>query len=141
MVKGKSTRDINMTPETAYYICFNANKIIKEHEEIILKSGYWSYKYARNIIKGRWLIAEDLICDHHALSFDYAVHVIKGRFEKGEKAISLRFEYAYPYAVDVLNGPFPQCHPYIFDSENKEDYIDFLKSINYDLNEISEWLI
>jgi hypothetical protein len=30
---------------------------------------------------------------------------------------------------------------YIFDSENKEDYIDFLKSINYDLNEISEWLI
>jgi hypothetical protein len=104
-----------MTPDRAYEICYKENKRIRELEDIIASSSYYSYKYSFNIIKGR--------------------------FEEGEKIISTADNWSYGYAKHVIKGPFYLGHPIIFNSECKHAYIDFLKSINYDLNEISEWLI
>jgi len=45
------------------------------------------------------------------------------------------------YARYVLKGPFHLGHHVIFNSEYRNEYVSFLKSINYNLSEISELLI
>jgi hypothetical protein len=104
-----------MNSSNAFYKCYNKNYRILELESIIATDPYYSYMYPRHIIKGRW--------------------------EEGEKSICTHPEYSYLYARHVLKGPFHLCHPIIFNSKWKENYIDFLKFINYDLGEIAEWLI
>jgi hypothetical protein len=108
-----------MSPAEAFDECLSRGERIPELELIIAKSESVSYRYANE--------------------------VLKGRFEKGEEEISWNLHYSYHYAVNVLKGPFYLCHPYIFNSSYKERYISFLKSINYDMKEIEEqygeWLI
>ena len=108
-----------MTPASAFDKCLSRGERIPELESIIAKSESASYRYANEIIKGR--------------------------FEKGEEEISCNLHYSYHYAVNILKGPFYLCHPYIFESKYKEPYISFLKSIGYDIKEIydqyGEWLI
>jgi hypothetical protein len=104
-----------MSPHEAYLICLGRKRRSPDLEEIISTDFHSSYVYARDIIKGP--------------------------FKKGEKIISTDIHHSYHYAVNVTKTAFPLCHPYIFNSPYKEPYIKFLKSIGYDLNEISEWLI
>jgi hypothetical protein len=92
-------------------------------------------------LKKRSSKLEKLIIESPQLCFDYARQVLRGRFLEGEKMISGDSFNSLMYAKYVLNGPFHLGHRIIFNSFYKKDYIDFLKSINYDLNEISEWLI
>jgi hypothetical protein len=84
---------------------------------------------------------EKLIIESAHLCFEYAKNVLQEPFLEGEKVISIDSFYSYMYAKYVLNGPFHLGHHIIFNSEYKYDYLDFLKSINYDLKEIGEWLI
>jgi hypothetical protein len=104
-----------MTSKEVYYKCYYEKKRMPQLESIIANDPYYSYLYARDVIKGRW--------------------------EGGEKSIATDSECCYRYAIDALKGPFRQGHPEIFNSEYKQIYIKFLKSINYDLNKISEWMI
>jgi len=104
-----------MSPKEAYKKCFIEKRRIKELEGIISINPYYS--------------------------FLYACHIIKGRFEGGEKSIATDVEYSYNYARYIIEEEFPLCHYIIFNSKWRDKYIDFLKSINYDLNEIGEWLI
>jgi hypothetical protein len=109
--------------ELAYNKCYNANILrkkgeklrIPELEVIIAKNPVYSFQYARDIIKGRW--------------------------EEGEGIIATDPELSYCYAKHVIEGPFPLGHHVIFKSEWKKSYINYLKYLDYDLTEISEWLI
>jgi hypothetical protein len=92
-------------------------------------------------LKKRSSKLEKLIIESSQLCFDYAREVLRGRFLEGEEIISSDSFHSFMYAKYVLNGPFHLGHSIIFNSFYKKDYIDFLKSINYDLSEISEWLI
>ena len=74
---------------------------------------------------------EKIIITDSYYSYLYARNIIYEKFEKGEKNITTD---SYTSYCNIL-------HPIIFNSEYKDEFIDFLKSINYDLNEISEWLI
>jgi hypothetical protein len=49
--------------------------------------------------------------------------------------------WSYYYARNVIKGPFDKSHYIIFNSDWRDDYIDFLKSTDYDMNKICEWLI
>jgi hypothetical protein len=106
-----------MTPREAYDKCYDEGKRIPELENIIITDPFYSYRYARNIIEGRFI--------------------------EGEKIISTDPDYSYFYSLNIIKGPFYLCHHVIFNSksEYKDDYIRFLKSINCDLIEIGEWLI
>jgi hypothetical protein len=66
-----------MTPQEAYLKC--NGKINKKLEPIIIKSPVFSYRYARYIIKYRWLEAEDIISTNSYYSLLYSVDVIRGR--------------------------------------------------------------
>jgi hypothetical protein len=103
---------VTMTPQEAYLKCLAEKKRIPTLEQIITTNSYYSYMYAEN--------------------------VIKGRFEEGETTIANDSTYSYLYARSVIKKPFHLCHPEIFNSKYKNHYIEFLKSINYD---ISEWLL
>ena len=105
----------NMTPWKAFSKCLEQNKRILELEDIISTDSQFSYCYARDIIKCQWM--------------------------QGENSISKHPQWSYKYANYVIQGPFEKCHPIIFNSDYKDDYIYFLKLINYDLNKIIEWLI
>ena len=130
-----------MSPTLAYFKCKNQKKRIPELENIIVTDSFYSYCYARDVIKRRWEEGEKSISTDSKYSFWYAKDVLKDRFEEGEKTISMYPEYSYWYARNIIKGPFNLCHSTIFNSEYKDAYIDFLKSINYDLNEIGEWLL
>ena len=104
-----------MSPQKAYQKCKKENRRISELEDLIATDPKHSYFYTHDIIKGLW--------------------------ELSEETISKDPEYSYWYARNVIKGPFEKSHHIIFNSHHKNDYINFLKSINYDLNKISEWLI
>ena len=105
----------NMTPYEAYSKCLEQNKRILELEDIISTSPQYSYYYVLDIIRAPW--------------------------KQGENSISKNPIWSYKYANYIIKGPFEKCHPIIFYSDYKDDYINFLKSIKYDINKISEWLI
>ncbi len=63
-----------------------------------------SYKYARDVIKGRWVLGEAAISESFLFSYCYARDVVKGRFVLGEAAISESFLFSYWYATNVLNN-------------------------------------
>ena len=106
---------INMNPEYAFRFSFYQKKRIIEYEKIIITDPKWSYYYAKD--------------------------VIKGRFDEAKHTIASDPLWAFWYAKDILCNPFEECHYVIFNSKYKNEYIGFLKSIGYDLNKISEWLI
>ena len=106
---------VNMTPHKAYDKCYDEGKRMSELENIIITDPFYSYRYARNIINGRFI--------------------------EGEKIISTDPFYSYYYARCVIKDSFHLGHTVIFNSYFKDDYIQFLKLINYDLSEIGEWLI
>jgi len=43
-----------------------------------MTSPEWSYEYARNVIKGQWSEAEEIIMSDPKWAFWYACHVIEG---------------------------------------------------------------
>ena len=67
-------------------------------EKIIATNAYWSYAYARDIIKGRWELAEPIIATSAYYAYTYARDVIKGRWELAEPKI-----FASIFASDYKN--------------------------------------
>lgn len=64
-------------------------------ESHIMKSPWWAYRYARDIIQGRWKEAEPFIATDAEVSFKYAV-LINEAFPAGEKNIlGTNFKYRY----------------------------------------------
>jgi hypothetical protein len=104
-----------MTPKEAYRKCIKENSRTPELEKLIATDPNYSYLYAVNIIKEPW--------------------------EKGEKSISKDPYCSYLYTLYVIKRPFEKSHPLIFNSEYKDEYLNFLKSFNYDMNKISEWML
>jgi hypothetical protein len=158
---------VTISPKEAYFKCKKENRRISELENVIATDPDYSYRYARSVIKGRWEGGEKSIATRPECSYWYASHIIKGRFkegeksiatdsecsylyayniikgrwEDGEKSIATDSEWSYLYARDLIKGHFELCHHIIFNSKYKDEYVNFLKSINYDLNKISEWMI
>ena len=68
-----------MNPEETYRKAISSGKRLLELEDIILTSPWFSYLYARNVIKGRWIEAEDIIMTNSADSCFYAINIIEGK--------------------------------------------------------------
>ena len=47
------------------------------------------------------------------MAYKYAINIIGGRFELGEKAIAKDAQYSYMYAIKILKKPFPLGEPAI----------------------------
>ena len=95
-----------MTPEEAYYKC--NGKINKDLEPIIIKSPRYAYLYALNIIKGRWIEAEQYIINNSEWTCFYALNVIKGKLpENMHNMMLLHADYWSKLYFDLIKN-YPQ---------------------------------
>ena len=97
--------------DEAYAILTNHIKTVRAdlkpyYELVVSKSAEYSYRYARDKVKGRFKLGENEISKSAKYSYQYAKEVIKGRFELGEEAISKDAYYSHAYARDVIKGRF-----------------------------------
>ena len=75
------------------------------YEFIIKKDPHWAAYYAKYIIKGRWIEAEEEYIKKDSRSaYYYAIHVIKGRWLEAEEYIKKDPIYAYWYAENIIKG-------------------------------------
>ena len=92
----------------AEWFCWYAKYVIKgrwvEAEEAIAKGAFRSYRYARDVIKGPWPEGETVIAKDAFWSYLYAKDVIKGRWLGGEEAIAKDAFWSYQYARYVIKG-------------------------------------
>jgi hypothetical protein len=79
----------------------------KQYEPLIIKSPYWSVRYAHDVLKKRWKEAEPVIATDGLMAYQYAIHVIKGAFPEAERVVSSDAEWAYLYAKQALKAFFP----------------------------------
>jgi len=72
-----------LNPDEAYRKAWLGHKLSGKRslkqELIILTDPFHSCIYAKNVIKGRWIEAEDTIMTDPVWTHDYAVAVIKGK--------------------------------------------------------------
>jgi len=119
-----------MTPYQAYYKAKELGKRTPELEPTISKDAFSSYCYAKNVIKGKWELAETTISKDVCYSYCYALHVIEGRFILGETAIIKDTQYSYCYAKNVIKGRLPDFmhnQMILSNDEYTKEYVKFIK--------------
>ena len=78
-----------------------------------LMDPYDAYRYASQVLKGRWPEGEPVIATDPGLAYQYATDVIGGRFPEAEATIAKWAAWAYQYAKDVIGGRWPEAEAVI----------------------------
>ena len=68
-----------------------------------------AYRYARDVVNGRWPEGEATIAKDPRSAHYYARDFIKGRFPEAEATIAKSPRSAYDYAKYVIKGRFPEA--------------------------------
>lgn len=74
-------------------------------EPLFAKTAYHSLQYASNILE-RFELGEPVIATSPRHSYQYAYMCLDDRFEMGEAAIATNEYFSFKYARDILKGPF-----------------------------------
>lgn len=93
---------------------YKLNERSHEVEPLIATHTYYTFAYAKYVIKGRWLEQEpDILANHYA--FDYAKEIVCKRWEEFEKLLieQNNTTLMYYYARDIIRGRFKKFEPYI----------------------------
>jgi hypothetical protein len=93
-------------PEYCFHIAHLTNEAWPEAERRIAESPWWSYMYAKMVLKGPFLDGEATIATSGQYAYRYAWFVIKDRFTQGEQAISQDPRASFFYAQRVIGGRF-----------------------------------
>ena len=93
-------------PEYCFHIASLTNEAWPEAESRIAESPWWSYRYAKRVLKEPFLDGETNIATSGYYASHYACFVIKGRFTQGEQAISQDPRASLFYAQKVIGGRF-----------------------------------
>lgn len=93
------------------------SKLFAKGEAGLLKRGGKNntalFRYAADIIKGRWPEAEPDIMRGPTLAYVYARDVIKGRWPEAEPAIIADLGTSVSYAKDIIRDRWPEAEPTI----------------------------
>lgn len=76
------------------------NKELEPIEHIIKTHSYYSYMYAKYVIKGRWISAEYIIMKDPWAAFSYAQHVMKERWLEAEPYMKQHRYAWHHYCLD-----------------------------------------
>ena len=82
-----------------YAVSKRAKEVMEDPEK--------AYRYARNVIKGRWYQAELTIMKDPESAYVYARDVIRGRWYQAEQFIMNDPEWAHYYVLHVIEGRWP----------------------------------
>jgi len=84
-----------------------------------------AYKYAIDVIKGRWPEAEPFIKRYPQVSYYYAHYILDARWPEAESEIMKSPKYAYWYALHVIKDRWPEAEPAILrDPEKASAYTE-----------------
>ena len=75
--------------KTCYYYALNIldERLPKKYEDRIKTNAFYAYRYARDIIKDRFIEAEGVIKTDAYYAYCYAINIIKGRWIEAENVI------------------------------------------------------
>jgi lambda repressor-like predicted transcriptional regulator len=105
-------------------------KVKDEWEEIIIQDPYASFDYAYNVLKGPFPKGEEVIAQNPHSALNYSLYVLKGPFPKGENAIAKEVLQALSYAREILKDRFKKGEETIIkDKYYLNEYVKFLESI------------
>lgn len=79
---------------------------MKKREPAIAKDAYYSYIYARDVLKRRFPAGEPTIAKDSGFAYTYALFVVGGPWPEGEEAIAKDQGYSNMYASKVLKHDF-----------------------------------
>ena len=85
------TSDLNKVKHNPSLACDYARKIgkpVKELEEIIATDARASFFYAKDVLKGKFKLAESTVCKSPEYAGRYTVEVLKKAFPEAEPAIA-----------------------------------------------------
>ena len=103
-------KEIAKDPKRAYKYAKNViGGRWPEAEAAIAKDAKWAYLYAKDIIRGRWPEVEAVIAKDPEWAYLYAKDIIRGRWPEAEAVIATDPERAYLYARDVIGGRWPEA--------------------------------
>jgi hypothetical protein len=96
-----------MNPREAYIRC--DGKRNRYLEKYFIKDLAFAYFYARDVIQGRWIEAENIISTNSYCTYLYAKNVIKGKLpENMHNAMLIHADgYAKEYFDYIKNKPQP----------------------------------
>ena len=89
-----------------------------------IQTAKYVYRYAYDVIKGRFPEGETIIATDPEYAYYYACNVIKGRFPEGESTIATDSRWAYLYARDVTKGRWLDGELHILFSKYATDYAE-----------------
>ena len=103
----KRNANLPLLSKIVIYYGLEDNELLKSQLafEKYAQDAYLAYCYARDLIKGRFELAEPTIAQDANLAYYYARDVIKGRFELAEPTIAQDASYAYYYVRDLIKDP------------------------------------
>lgn len=78
-------------------------KIKKQVEKTISSDLFYSYMYARDILKGRFFLGEHEIIKNPLIACNYARDVLKGRFPEAEVEI-MKHKYSRDIYLGILKN-------------------------------------
>ena len=81
-----------------------ARRKVRPPTEKELTTPHWAYRYAKDVIGGRWPEAEEAIATDPFYAYRYARDVLKGRFPEAEASIA-----THPYEANQYLIEFPQA--------------------------------
>jgi hypothetical protein len=105
-----------------------------------------AYYYARDVVKGRWLVGEPAIATDPEYAYWYAVDVVRGRWKGGEPVLARHPRFASAYAINAVKGRFIEGEKALAnepnDSVSKRRYLAFFPEAKEDwlLNGWVDWL-
>jgi hypothetical protein len=103
-------KEIAKDPKRAYKYAKNViGGRWPEAEAAIAKDAKWAYLYAKDIIRGRWPEVEAVIAKDPEWAYLYAKDIIRGRWPEAEAVIATDPERAYLYAKDIIRGRWPEA--------------------------------
>jgi len=119
-----------MTPQEAYEKALKLGKRIPKLEPLISKDATYSFRYAKHVIKGKFILAEQTISKNVFYSFLYAKDIIKDRWELAEPVILKDAFYSFHYATDVIKGRLPDFmhnQMILSNDEYTKQYVEYIK--------------
>jgi hypothetical protein len=97
-------------PLYTYYleeISKNYNWFHAYDRECISDLEWLACRYAKDVIKGRWLEVESVIATQPKTALLYALSVIEGRWPEAEAIIATDAEATYYYTKDIVKARWP----------------------------------
>jgi alanine-alpha-ketoisovalerate/valine-pyruvate aminotransferase len=103
----------HLTPAKAYALAKKYGQPITELEDVIASKRDTAYKYALNILKGRFIKGEAKILTDVNLAYWYTENVVKDRWLEAEDIIMKSPQEAVWYARHFIKGRWLEAEQYI----------------------------